>query len=344
MPKDNRIANRMIKTASTILSALKQMDEQAIKSLIVSNDSLHLEGILSIGDIQRAIINGVNLSKPVSIILRANPRVIFADKDTSEVKEMMTRYRMEFLPVIDNQTKQILNVYFWSDFFPDRVIGPAQQFNLPVVIMAGGLGTRLKPLTNVIPKPLIPYGDKTIIEQIFERFAMHGSTRFFISVNYKADLIEYYLRGQNLNYFIEYFRENQPLGTAGSLTLLKKKFNQTFFVSNCDIIIEQDYSEILNFHRDNQYELTIVAALKHYPIPYGILETGDSGLLESLIEKPELTFKINSGMYILEPHLLNEIPENSFFHITDLIQNITQRDGKVGVFPVSEGSWKDIGQ
>jgi NDP-sugar pyrophosphorylase family protein len=134
------------------------------------------------------------------------------------------------------------------------------------------------------------------------------------------------------------------LGTGGSLTLLKGKINQTFFVNNCDILINQDYSEILNFHIKNKHEITIVAALKHYAIPYGTIETGNNGHLIELTEKPELTFKINSGMYVLEPHLLDEIPENKFFHITQLIESVKHRKGKIGVFPVSEKSWVDIGE
>jgi NDP-sugar pyrophosphorylase family protein len=134
------------------------------------------------------------------------------------------------------------------------------------------------------------------------------------------------------------------MGTAGSLSLLKNKINKTFFVSNCDIIIEQDYSEILNYHQENKNEITVVAALKNYPIPYGIIESGEFGQLLELKEKPEITFKINSGMYILEPHLLKEIPSGSFFHITQLIEKIKRRNGKIGVFPVSEKSWIDMGE
>ena len=212
------------------------------------------------------------------------------------------------------------------------------------VIMAGGFGTRLKPLTNVLPKPLIPIGEKTIIEDIFERFYNHGCSQFYISVNYKADLIEYYLKKQNLAaYQLNFFSEQNPMGTAGSLSLLKGKIDQTFFVSNCDIIIDQDYSEILDYHRSNNNEITIVAALKHFPIAYGTIETGDNGKLLNLLEKPELTYKINSGMYILEPHLIEQIPTDSFFHITQLIEIVQKRKGKVGVFPVSEKSWTDVG-
>jgi NDP-sugar pyrophosphorylase family protein len=133
------------------------------------------------------------------------------------------------------------------------------------------------------------------------------------------------------------------MGTAGSLSMLKGKIKETFFVSNCDILIDQDYSEILEYHKENKNEITLVAALKHYPIPYGTVETGENGQLLELKEKPELVFKINSGMYILEPHLLHEVPDNQFFHITQLIENVKNRNGNVGVFPVSEKSWRDFG-
>ena len=133
------------------------------------------------------------------------------------------------------------------------------------------------------------------------------------------------------------------MGTAGSLFLLKDRIKETFFVNNCDILIDQDYSEILDYHYENKNEITLVAALKNITIPYGTLETGINGSLIELKEKPDLTFKINSGMYILEPHLLNEIPENKVFHITQLIDQVKKRNGKVGVYPVSEKSWKDIG-
>jgi NDP-sugar pyrophosphorylase family protein len=248
---------------------------------------------------------------------------------------------MELCPVV-NDEKEITEIYYWEDIF-DKKIKPKNQFNLPVVIMAGGIGSRLRPLTNVLPKPLIPVNEKTILEEIFDRFAEHGCDEFHVSVNYKADLIEYYIRGQNIPYNISFFNEIKPLGTAGSLSMLKDKIKQTFFVSNCDILIDQDYSDILDYHRSNKNEITIIAALKHYPIPYGTLRTGENGSLESLDEKPELTFKINSGMYILEPSVIDKIPKNKLFHITQLITEVNISSGKIGVFPVSEKSWHDLG-
>ena len=337
----DKIANRIIDIHTSILQCLKKMDSEKVKLLFVFDDEQFI-GIITIGDIQRAIIKNANLNEKVSTILDKNKIYAIKDEALESIKNKMFSLRAELMPIVDEQNN-LVNVYFWEDLFGETKKEPLFRFNLPVVIMAGGFGTRLKPLTNVLPKPLIPINDKTFIEEIFEQFSNHGCDAFFVSVNYKAELIEYYLSKQNLPYNIQYFKEDKPMGTAGSLSLLKGQIKETLFVSNCDILIDQDYSEVLKYHRENINEITVVAALKHYPIPYGTIETGENGRLLELIEKPEISFKINTGIYILEPHLLNEIPENVRFHMTQLIENVNKRNGRVGVFPVSEKSWKDIG-
>jgi len=333
--------NRFIESNATLLDTLKKMDYLDKKLLLVFDNEFFI-GLVSIGDIQRAIIKNQNLDSPVKSILRGSIRYANTSMSIEGIREMMIQHRMEMLPVLD-EDKNLFEVYFWEDIFLENE-QKFDSFNIPVVIMAGGFGTRLRPLTNVLPKPLIPIGEKTMLEEIFDRFHRHGCTQFYISVNYKAELINFYLQSLNLPYTTDCFLEEKPLGTAGSIQLLKGKINETFFVSNCDIIIEDDYSNILKYHQENKNEITLVAALKHFPIAYGTLETGVDGELLELKEKPELTFKINSGMYVLEPHLIDEIPENEFFHITHLIEKVKQRGGKVCVFPVSEKSWKDIGE
>ncbi len=335
------LKNRIIQNNLSVLDALKKMDSLDKKLLIVMNDNKFI-GLISAGDIQRSVIKNMPLNTPIINVLRRNIRIASPTDDFNSIKQMMFDFRMELCPVVDSNN-EIVNVYFWEDVFSEKKLQPANKFNLPVVIMAGGFGTRLRPLTNVLPKPLIPIGSKTMLEEIFDRFSFHGCNQFFVSVNYKADLIEYYIENQKLPFQISYFREDKPMGTAGSLSLLKGKITDTFFVSNCDILIEQDYSDILAYHQNNKNEITIVAAIKNLHIPYGTIDTGENGKLLSLIEKPDLTFKINSGMYILEPHLIDEIPNNQFFHITDLIEKVKERAGNVGVFPISEKSWKDIG-
>lgn len=317
--------------------------DAANKKLLLVFDEEKFINILSIGDIQRAIIKNCPLETPINNILRNNTRIALETDSFDSIKQTMEEFRIECMPVIDIHNK-LVDVYFWEDVFgKDKGIN-TNKLNLPVVIMAGGRGSRLKPLTNILPKPLIPLGKKTIIEEIMDRFVEVGCDTFHLSVNYKAETIKHYFEQlNNTEYHLNYFQEEKPLGTAGSLHLIRDKIKTSFFVSNCDIIIDEDYSEILNYHRHNNNELTIVSALKHFPIPYGIIETISGGVLDKLKEKPELTFQINSGFYIMEPNLLIEIPQNEFFHITHLIENIQKRKGKIGVFPVSEGSWKDIG-
>lgn len=340
---DKKTISRKIESDCNIISALKQMDRIDRKLLLVFNKD-HFVNILSVGDIQRAILKNIPLDSPIKDILRKQTRVATKNDSLDDIKKTMREFRIECMPVVDEQD-ELIEVYFWEDVFDNEAKQEVEKLNLPVVIMAGGKGTRMKPLTNVIPKPLIPIGEKTIIEEIMDRFVNYKCNDFYISVNYKAETIKHYFSQLNSkNYNIDYFQEDKPLGTAGSLFLIKDKIKTTFFVSNCDIIINEDYAEIFNYHRKNKNELTIVSALKHYPIPYGTIKTEQGGVLTELTEKPELTFQINTGMYILEPHLLDEIPDNKFFHITTLIEKIKNRGGKVGVFPVSEGSWKDIGE
>ncbi|WP_052597846.1 nucleotidyltransferase family protein [Aureispira sp. CCB-QB1] len=325
---------------ATILEALLKMDSIDRKLLIITEDN-KFKSLLSIGDIQRAIIKGGELNVCVSQVLRTSVKVSKEGESIESIKQNMLELRCEFIPLV-NKDNELIDVYFWEDLIAEQK-QIKKELNVPVVIMAGGQGTRLKPLTNIIPKPLVPIGERAIMELIINSFNSLGCMEFYCSVNYKAKMIEQYFSELDRNYTIEYFQEAFPLGTAGSLSMLKGKINSSFFVSNCDILIDQDYTEIYTFHKKHNYELTIVAALKNYKIPYGILEVSENGKLEAVKEKPDLTFFVNTGMYILEPHLLQEIPSKKYFDITDLFEKIKQRNGKIGVFPISEGAWMDIG-
>lgn len=331
-----------IDSKASILSALKQMDYAKHKLLIVM-DGKQYKSVLSIGDIQRAIIKGISMNCPIADILREKTSVATIHDDKESIKQYVKDHKNEFMPIIDDDNN-LVEVIFWDELFHTHVGRRTEEFHLPVIIMAGGQGTRLRPLTNVLPKPLIPIGEQTMLEDIMDRFVDCGCHDFYVSVNYKADIIKRYM--DNLSkpqYHISYFQEDKPLGTAGSLHLLKDKIQDTFFVSNCDIIIDEDYGEILKYHRENHNEITVVAAIKNMAIPYGTLETKEEGLLSDIKEKPEYTFKINTGMYILEPQLINEIPEDEFYHITFLIEKLMKEGRRVGVYPINEGSWIDVG-
>lgn len=337
-----KIKDRAIQSSMTVLQSLKKMDEAKVKMLFVFENDKFLS-ILTIGDIQRAIIKQVNLNDCILSILDSNKAFASLNESKNIIREKMLRLRAECMPVVDDEGN-LVDVYFWSDFFKQSEGEQREKIDLPVVIMAGGKGTRLKPITNVIPKPLIPVGDKTILEVIMDQFEGIGCKKFYMSVNYKADMMQFYLSQLEHKYDIEFFMEDKPLGTIGSVSLLKGKITTPFFVSNCDSINDQDYRDVYDYHIQNNNDLTIVTMIKTFRIPYGVIETGEDGLMQSLKEKPELNYQVNTGVYILNPELIEEIPEGEFFHITHLMEKVKVRGGRVGCFPVSENAWHDMGE
>lgn len=340
--KNKQIENRRISSAESLLSSLKQMDEEKVKMLFVF-DKEHFISILTIGDIQRAIVKNVALETPIAQVVDRNKKFAHTAESMDVIREKMLRLRAECMPVLD-ENGELVDVIFWRDLFEKEETDLRPKIALPVVIMAGGKGTRLKPITNVIPKPLVPIGDKTILEEIMDQFETIGCQKFYMSVNYKSNMMRYYLDQLPHHYDVSFFEEDKPLGTIGSVSLLKGKIDTPFFVSNCDIVIDQDMRDVYDYHRENHNDLTIVTAVKSFRIPYGVIETGEDGLMTALKEKPELTYMINTGVYILNPGCIDEIPQGEFFHITQLMEKIKARGGRVGCFPVSEHSWKDMGE
>ena len=341
--KLERIQKITVTPDNSLLEALKKMDETNTKLLLVMQKN-KVVGVVSIGDVQRSILKNIPLTDAVRKVLRKG--FLFASEEDSEqlIKEQILERRTEFMPVL-SENKTLVNIYFWNELFAHNFPKRNKMKNIPVVIMAGGKGTRLHPITKILPKPLVPVGEKTILEHIFDNFLEVGCNQFLMTINYKAEMLKlYFSKLSEKKYEIDYYQEKEFLGTAGSLYFLRNKLKSTFFVSNCDIIIDADYSEFYDYHKQNKNDITVVGVLKHFQIPYGVLETGDNGVMTSINEKPEYTFKINSGMYILEPHVLKMIPPNKFYHITDLIEDVNKNGGKVGVFPVTEGSWMDIGE
>lgn len=338
----NKFFDIVVNDQDSVLQILKRMDETKRKLLIVMEGD-KFSGVVSIGDLQRAIIKGIDIHSPIKGILRHDVTFASTGDDIDVVKARMRIRRNELMPIVTPEGK-LADVIFWDDLFQEAMPRSNARLDLPVIIMAGGEGTRLKPLTNVLPKALIPLRDKTMIEEIMDRFLECGCRDFFISVNHKAEMIRHYFASlHKSSYNIQYIEEDMPLGTAGSLHLLRDKIRTSFFMTNCDILIDQDYSDILDYHRDNKNEITIVAALKNMEIHYGTITSREDGLLQELQEKPEFVFKINTGFYILEAKLLDEIPENTYFNITTLIETLKNDHRRVGVFPINEKSWTDIG-
>lgn len=338
-----KVKTIIVDASNTIIQTMKIMDDRRTKSLLVFANE-HFIGMITNGDLQRAIIANKPFDATIdSIVDNTNKKYAHIDDDEEQIKSWMMEVRAEMMPVVD-AAGNLVKVIFWNDLFDEAQNDSREEIDLPVVIMAGGKGTRLKPITNVIPKPLIPVGDKTILEEILNQFEGIGCRNFYMSVNYKSDMMRFYLDQLEHHYNIEFFEETKPLGTIGSVSLLRGKITTPFFVSNCDIIIDQDYRDVYEYHKSNHNDLTIVTAVKSFKIPYGVIETGEDGLMTGLQEKPDITYMINTGVYLLNAECIDEIPEGEFFHITHLMEKIKARGGRVGCFPVSENAWRDMGE
>ena len=340
----DRITRRFIDAQETIIQTLGLMNQKRVKSLLVFKDTRFL-GIITIGDLQRAIIAKVAFDTPIeSVVDNSTKRYAKENEDRNQVKVWMLQNRAELMPVL-KEDGELTDVVFWEDVVDvqKEELKEDKPLELPVVIMAGGKGTRLKPLTNVIPKPMVPVGEKTIVEEIMDRFESIGCHKFYLSVDYKSNMLRFYLDQLEHKYDIEFIEEDKPLGTIGSLSLLKGKVTTPFFVSNCDIVIDQDMHDVYQYHLENNNDITVVTAVKSFCIPYGVVETGEQGLMSEMKEKPELTYMVNTGVYILNPDCIAEIPEGEFFHITQLMSIVKKKGGRVGCFPVSEHAWKDMG-
>lgn len=321
----------------TVKQAMKKLDETAKKILFVTDED-KLLGTITDGDIRRWILKNGDLEESAFKIANLKPITLYY-KDIKQAHEVMKENNIEAVPLVDEQG-DLVDAFFWNE--DDRF--PTKKITAEVVIMAGGKGARLYPYTKILPKPLIPIGDTPIIERIMDKFNNFGCDNFYLTVNYKKNMIKSYFNEVDKDYIINYVDEDKPLGTGGSLYLLKDILHKTFFVTNCDILVEEDYSNIYKFHKDKGNFITIVASLKHFTIPYGVMTLKDDGTLECTTEKPEYSYLINTGLYILEPEALSYVPNDTFIGLPDII-DICKSDGKrVGVYPVSENAWMDMGQ
>tara|TARA_Y100001935_G_C17300124_1_gene508708 strand:+ start:749 stop:1801 length:1053 start_codon:yes stop_codon:yes gene_type:complete len=332
-----------IEENNSLKDALVLMDELKKKCLIVTNGKSKFLGTLSDGDIRRSILKKIPLSQNIKGIYNNNPTVFLENHYSFDnAKEVFLKERFDFIPII-NDKKNITNIIFWEQIF-SKDEKKLHNFDVKVVIMAGGKGTRLHPVTKVLPKPLIPVNEKPIIEHIIEKFYNSGCNEFSLTVNYKSSLIKAYFDELKPPYKIKFIDEKIPLGTAGSLKFLPNEFKQPFIVSNCDTIVSIDYSSLYEFHKKNKFSITLVASLKNYTIPYGTCVLNDEEYLKELNEKPNYDLLVNVGLYILEPVILDYIPNGKIFHITDLIDQLIKNDFKVGVYPIDEKDWIDIGE
>lgn len=319
---------------SSLLEVMNKINENC-KGIVYVCNGTTLVGVITDGNVRRHILNGGTLNATAIEVANKTPKVIRYN-DYSDYNLMMKAENINSIPVI-NDKNEIVSIKFLND----RSIYARSNLEIPVVIMAGGKGTRLKPLTDVLPKPLIPIGEKTITERIMDTFSVFGCKQFNMIINYKKDLIKAYFKDFSNVVLTEEFDFQ---GTAGGLKLIAKDYKTTFFMTNCDVIIDDDYSEILNFHKNKKAIITMVCALREYTMPYGAIELNEGGNICKISEKPTYSFMVNTGVYVIEPRFLEYIPDDEFIHITDVIEKCIAENEVVGMYPVSENAWLDMGE
>ena len=340
----NTLNSYKVNSSCTIIDAIAFMNDSGAGFCVYVDKNDKVVGVFTDGDFRRAILKGKNLNDNLQSIVSKVFISLQKGDSNDEVKNLFLTTIAKVIPVLDGDSK-LIEVISKEEFFGIRTQNEKKpKLPYPVVVMAGGEGLRLAPFTNILPKPLLPIGDDAIINVIMKKFHLHGLSKFFVTVNSKKQMIKGYFHDHSLPFDIHFVDEETPMGTAGSLGLIKSKINTNFFVVNCDIILDVDYSEIITFHDDGGYDLTIVAALKEFVIPYGVCELNESGLLISIKEKPEQHLLVNTGLYFLNQSVLNLIPGNKFLHMTDVIEIMKSQGLSVGVFPITEKSWLDVGQ
>lgn len=331
----------------TLIQALMLLKKTGRKCIIVVDRKKHLLGTLTDGDLRSLIITKKNLNQTINKLYNPKPKYVVENKfNINDLRKEIIKNRYELVPVI-NKSKKVIDVITWDQAFRKKFKVHPKIKNCEVVIMAGGQGARLQPFTSILPKPLIPVQGKSIIEHIISRFNEIGVKNFKISLGYKNNTVKAFFKALKLNSKINFIIEKKPLGTIGSLSLLKnskKKLNQSIFVSNCDIIIKSNLEEIFHFHNNKQHDITIVTAAKNITIPYGVCQTSLSGKFKNIEEKPSYSALINTGLYVFKSSILNLIPKNTKFDINDLINKAKKKKKKIGLFPISDDSWIDIGQ
>jgi dTDP-glucose pyrophosphorylase/CBS domain-containing protein len=344
MSMNDEVKPFLVPLTHTIRQAMEQLEKTEEKIIFVIDEASHLLGSLTDGDIRRWILSDGDLKAQVHRVCNRKPYIADESYEPEQVRTDMLNKNIGCVPVV-SPSREVVRLLFWKGLFQGAVTSkPKRHLSLPVVIMAGGRGTRLEPFTNILPKPLIPVGDRTIIEIIIEQFRPYGVDRFLLSINYKSKIIKSFFEELAPSYSVEYLEETEPRGTAGSLRTLCAANAESIIVTNCDIVIQADYAELVAFHTANDYDITLVASLKDYRIPYGVCELEAGGSLAKITEKPQYSFLVNTGMYIVRRDRLGLIPEGEHCDMPDLIHRVKEAGGRVGVFPIGENAWIDTGE
>ncbi|WP_257941831.1 glucosamine-1-P guanylyltransferase [Campylobacter lari] len=325
-----------ISHSATIKEALELLgSKDGLRILIVENYCGKFIGIITDPDIRKALLKKFTLEDKIESIVNHNPIVAYEHDSREKLLYLSNKYNIYQIPILDKQNNIIRIENILSDICKPK--------NNRVVIMAGGLGTRLRPLTEYIPKPMLKVGDKPILEIIIEKFKKQGFFHFILCVNYKAQIIEEYFKdGSDFDVSIEYIHEQKRMGTAGALSLIKDIGGEPFFVINGDVIVNVDFNAMVKYHIEKK-SLATMGVREHFiQNPYGVIECNDENQIVSIKEKPKQYFLVNSGVYVLDPQILHNIPKNEFYDMPSLFEDIVDYTKKYCY--LIEDYWIDIGR
>lgn len=338
-----KLKSLLILPKTTIKQAMQKLNETGEKILFVVDEHNRLMGTVTDGDIRRSIINGLGFGDAIEDVMYKDffSLNINTPEIEDQAKKIMFENKIEQIPIL-NERGEIIDIILWTEVLEEKVQPKSKRlYNNHVVIMAGGKGTRLDPFTKILPKPLIPIGNKPVIEIIMERFYQCGFHKFIYTLNYKKEYMKLFLKENSFSYDIDWIEEDEYLGTAGGLSLLADRINNTFFVANCDSVLDVDFEQVMKWHKEYDATMTIIGCHSEVKIPFGVLELSN-GKLEKILEKPVHDVIINTGVYVMEPHVISYIPEDRYMDMNELIEVVIEKE-KVSIYPIYKG-WFDIGQ
>ena len=321
---------------STIQQAIRNLDQVAIKIVLVVNEADELEGTISDGDIRRGLLRGLGLNDSIANIIHRNPLVVPPGMGRETIMQIMVANKVQQIPMVDD-LHHVVGLHIW-----DEITTPPARPNL-MVIMAGGRGTRLHPRTNDCPKPLLPVAGKPILEHIIERAKADGFVNFVLAIHYLGDMIEaHFGNGERLQVHIDYLREGSPLGTAGALGDLDPRPDKPFVVTNGDVITDIRYGELLDFHIRHSASATMAVRVHEWQNPFGVVQTQGIEIV-GFEEKPVARSHINAGVYVLAPEALDVLNAGTQCDMPVLFERLQTNSKRTVAYPMHE-PWLDVGR
>lgn len=325
----------LILESATLKEAAENLTKSSLKICLIIDEGSKLVGTISDGDIRRGLLRGVTLASSIQEIVKKNPLVVPTGISKDLIRQIMAANQIQQIPEVDGENR-VLALHTWDEFYTPKVLDNS------MVIMAGGKGSRLRPHTEACPKPMLPVGGKPMLEHIVERAKLDGFSNFIFAVHYLGHMVEdYFGDGSRFNVKIEYLKENEPLGTAGALSLLINKINAPFIVTNGDVITDIRYGELLDFHIRHDAMATMAVRLHEWQHPFGVVQM--NGLeITGFEEKPINRTHINAGVYALNPSALSILEKNTHCDMPTLFERLQAQSDRIVAYPMHE-PWLDVG-